>query len=115
MYRWDRLDELEKAYNKAKGKGYYVGAKFVRGAYMEKERARAEEKGYKDPIQPDKDSTDRDYYAVLKFCIERIDRISIFNGTHNEYSSHYMAELLEEHKITKDDPRCWFSQLLWYE
>ncbi len=79
---------------------------------MEKERARAAEKGYKDPIQPDKDSTDRDYNAALKFCIEHIDRITVFNGTHNEYSSKYMTELMEQHNIAKDDPRCWFSQLI---
>ncbi|OQX81707.1 MAG: proline dehydrogenase [Bacteroidetes bacterium 4484_249] len=112
MYRWDRLEVLEKAYNKAVEKDYFLGAKFVRGAYMEKERARAAEKGYKDPIQPDKDSTDRDYNAALKFCIEHIDRITVFNGTHNEYSSKYMTELMEQHNIAKDDPRCWFSQLI---
>ena len=78
---------------------------------MEKERARAAAGGYKDPIQPDKVSTDRDYNAALKFCIERIDRIAIFNGTHNEYSSRYMVELMDEHKISRDDNRCWFSQL----
>jgi len=111
MYRIDRLDVLEKAYKRAVEKGYFLGAKFVRGAYMEKERARAAEMGYTDPIQPDKDSTDRDYNAAIKFCIERIDRISIFNGTHNEYSSRYMTELMAEHGIKKDDPRCWFSQL----
>lgn len=111
MYRWDRLEVLERMYNRAKEKGYYLGAKFVRGAYMERERARAQEMGYKDPIQPDKDSTDRDYNEALKFCIERIDRIAIFNGTHNEYSSLYMTELMTEHNIPKDDPRCWFSQL----
>ena len=111
MYRTDRLKVLEEAYNLAVEKGYFLGAKFVRGAYMEKERARAEEMGYPDPIQPDKDSTDRDYNEALKFCIERIDRISIFNGTHNEYSSRYMTELMTEHNIPKDDPRCWYSQL----
>lgn len=111
MYRWDRLEVLDRMYKRAVEKGYFLGAKFVRGAYMEKERARAAEKGYKDPIQPDKDSTDRDYNAAIKYCIERIDRISIFNGTHNEYSSRYMTELMEEHKIQKDDLRCWFSQL----
>ncbi len=111
MYRHDRLEVLEKAYNRAVEKGYYLGAKFVRGAYMEKERARAAERGYPDPIHPDKDSTDRAYNAALKFCIERIDRISIFNGTHNEYSSRYMTELMAKHGIKKDDKRCWFSQL----
>jgi proline dehydrogenase len=111
MYRWDRLEVLDRMYKRAVEKDYYLGAKFVRGAYMEKERARAGEMGYKDPIQPDKDSTDRDYNAALKYCIERIDRISIFNGTHNEYSSRYMAELMDEQGIPRDDNRCWFSQL----
>jgi len=111
MYRCDRLEKLEQAYNIAKAKGYFLGAKFVRGAYMERERARAADKGYPDPIQPDKESTDRDYNAALKFCIGHIDRISIFNGTHNEYSSRYMTELMAEHGIAKNDQRCWFSQL----
>ncbi|MEZ5147519.1 MAG: proline dehydrogenase family protein [Bacteroidales bacterium] len=110
MYRVDRLEVLEKAYNRAVEKGYYLGAKFVRGAYMEKAGTRRR-RGYADPIHPDKDSTDRAYNAALKFCIERIDRISIFNGTHNEYSSRYMTELMAEHGIKKDDKRCWFSQL----
>ena len=111
MYRWDRLEKLEVAYKEAIASDYYLGAKFVRGAYMEKERARANERSYKDPIQPDKESTDRAYNAALKFCIEHIDRISIFNGTHNEYSTRYMTELMDKHGIAKDDPRCWFSQL----
>jgi proline dehydrogenase len=111
MYRWDRLDILKQAHKAATEGGYYLGAKFVRGAYMEKERARAEEKGYKDPIQPDKDATDRDYNLALKYCIENIENITIFNGTHNEYSSQYMVDLMAEHGIAKDDARCWFSQL----
>ena len=111
MYRWDRLDFLKKSYEMAVEGGYYLGAKFVRGAYMEKERARAAEKGYEDPIQPDKEATDRDYNAALKFCVEHIDRIKIFNGTHNEYSTQYLIDLMEKHGIAKDDDRCWFSQL----
>jgi proline dehydrogenase len=111
MYRRDRLEVLRMSYERAVDKDYFLGAKFVRGAYMEKERARAASLGYPDPIHPDKESTDRDYNAALKFCIERIDRMSVFNGTHNEYSSAYMAQLMQEHGITKDDPRCWFSQL----
>ncbi|GAB4323408.1 MAG: proline dehydrogenase family protein [Bacteroidales bacterium] len=111
MYRRDRLEVLEKAYNRAVERNYYLGAKFVRGAYMEKERARAAEMGYPDPIHPNKEATDKAYNAALKFCIERIDRISVFNGTHNEYSSAYMAELMEQKGLSRDDNRCWFSQL----
>jgi len=111
MYRHDRLDVLKKSYQMAIDGGYYLGAKFVRGAYMEKERARAEEKGYENPIQPDKEATDRDYNLALKFCVEHIDHIKIFNGTHNEYSTQYLIDLMEEHGLSNDDDRCWFSQL----
>jgi len=111
MYRRDRLEALTSAYQVAVEKNYFLGAKFVRGAYMEKERARAAENGYPDPIHPDKESTDRDYNSALKFCIEHLGRITIFNGTHNENSSRYLTELMAEHKLAKDDPRCWFSQL----
>jgi proline dehydrogenase len=111
MYRWDRLDYLKEAHKKATEGNYYLGAKFVRGAYMEKERKRAAERGYKDPIQPDKVSTDRDYNLALKYCIENISNISVFNGTHNEYSNAYLAQLLDEHELARNDSRIWFSQL----
>lgn len=111
MYRWDRLDFLKQSHKKATEGGYWLGAKFVRGAYMERERRRANEMGYQSPIQTTKDDTDRDYNAALKYCIDNLDNISIFNGTHNEYSSSYMAELMNEKGIASDDDRCWFSQL----
>ena len=111
MYRHDRLDFLKKSYDKAVKGNYYLGIKFVRGAYMEKERDRAKQMGYPSPIQHDKESTDSAYNAGLKFCIDRIDRISIFNGTHNEYSSEYLARLMEEKGLAKDDERIFFAQL----
>lgn len=111
MYRHDRLEFLKKSWQKAVDGNYFLGAKFVRGAYMEKERERALEMNYPSPIQPDKESTDRDYNLALKFCMEHIDRITIFNGTHNEQSANYLAELMTEKGLKKDDPRVWFSQL----
>jgi proline dehydrogenase len=111
MYRHDRLEYLKQDFELAQKEGYFLGAKFVRGAYMEMERERAEKMGYPDPIQPNKEATDRDYNAALKFCVEHIDRISIFNGTHNEYSSNYLVELMQEYNIDKGDKRCFFSQL----
>ncbi|MEA3443461.1 MAG: proline dehydrogenase family protein, partial [Bacteroidota bacterium] len=111
MYRWDRLEFLKKSFKHAEDNNYYYGVKFVRGAYMEKERERAYAKGYKSPIQPDKDSTDKDYNAALKYCMGHLDRISIFNGTHNEYSSQYLADMMEEKGIEKNDSRIYFAQL----
>lgn len=111
MYRRDRFDFLKASFAKAEKGNYFLGAKFVRGAYMEKERERAKKMGYPSAIQPDKENTDRDYNAALKFSAEHIDRISIFNGTHNEISSIYLAGLMDRHGIARNDPRIWFSQL----
>ena len=111
MYRHDRLDFLKESFRKAEEGGYYLGIKFVRGAYMEKERERAAEMGYEDPIQPSKEATDEAYDAALKFSVEHRDRMIIFNGTHNERSSMYLTELMEQYGIAPNDQRFWFSQL----
>ena len=111
MYRRDRLGILERDYERAVKEDFFLGAKFVRGAYMERERARAGKLGYPDPIHPDKESTDKAYNDALKFSVGHIDRISIFNGTHNEYSSALLAEYMEDQGIAREDSRIWFSQL----
>ena len=111
MYRHDRLAFLDESYKMAQEGGYFLGAKFVRGAYMEIERERAGIKGYQDPIQPDKETTDRDYDAAIKYCLECIDKIKIFNGTHNENSTQLMIDYMIDHKIPLDHDHCWFSQL----
>lgn len=111
MYRWDRLDFLKVSYQTAVDGNYFLGGKFVRGAYMERERARAERLGYPSPIHINKESTDEDFNQALKFCIEHIDRIAVFNGTHNERSSLYLTQLMEEKGIARNDVRIYFSQL----
>ncbi len=111
MYRKDRLDNLKQTYEKAKKGGYFLGAKFVRGAYMEKERERAEKMGYESPIHDTKEGTDKAYNDALRFSFEHREIVSIFNGTHNEESTLLLAELMNEHNIDKKDNRFWFSQL----
>jgi proline dehydrogenase len=111
MYRHDRIGVLESDIATARKEKFFLGAKFVRGAYMERERERARRLRYLDPIQPDKDSTDRDYNLALKISLDNLDIVSIFNGTHNEYSSMYLAELMLERNIDPGDKRVWFSQL----
>ena len=111
MYRHDRLDYLKRVHARAKQQGWILGVKIVRGAYMEKERDRAEERGYTDPIQPNKESTDRDFDAALKYCVENIDSISLVCGTHNEKSSMLLVDLITQHGLAKDDKRIWFAQL----
>jgi proline dehydrogenase len=111
LYRHDRLAFLENNVEHAKRNNYILGAKIVRGAYMEKERERAESMGYESPIQPDKQSTDRDYDLALELCLKNIDKVSTFVGTHNEKSSLLATQIMAGAGIGTDDQRITFSQL----
>ena len=111
MYRWDRLDYLKNLHQQANSEGFYIGMKIVRGAYMEKENLRAEEKGYPTPICESKEVTDENYDAAIHYMIENIDRMSIFAGTHNELSSYKLMEFMQNRNIDKKDQRIWFGQL----
>lgn len=112
MYLHARLADLKRWYAIAEKEGFYLGVKLVRGAYMEKERKRAEEMGYPSPVQPDKAASDRDYDLALNFISDRIERIGLCAGTHNEESSQYLVRLMEEKGIRHDHPNVYFSQLL---
>ena len=111
LYRHDRLVFLKESYKVAKAKGYQLGAKLVRGAYMEKERARAAEKGYPSPIQTDKAATDKDYDAATLFCLEHLDDLSLFIGTHNEASCLKAAKYMLDNNVPVNTEKVFFSQL----
>lgn len=111
MYRHDRLQFLYDSYAKAHNEGYMLGAKVVRGAYMEKERARALEKGYPSPIQKDKESTDRDFDLAIKFCVENHEQISSCCATHNQKSSLFQADLIEKLGLDRSHRHLNFCQL----
>lgn len=112
MYRHDRLAFLQASFERARQQDYLLGAKLVRGAYMEKERKRAEELGYASPIQPDKAAADRDYDAAVRFCMEQLDHLAVFIGTHNEQSCMLAARLLHEKGLPHNHSHVSFSQLL---
>jgi proline dehydrogenase len=110
-YRWDRLDYLKKLHQDAIKNNYFIGMKVVRGAYMEKENDRAEEKGYPSPICPSKKATDDNFDGVVAYMVDNLDTISLFAGTHNESSSYRLMEQMKAKKIENNDPRIWFGQL----
>jgi proline dehydrogenase len=112
MYRHDRLDFLKKSHQKAKTSGYKIGMKIVRGAYMEKERERAQKMNYTDPINANKPATDKCYDDAVKYCLENLNDISFCAGTHNENSSAKLAQLIDDNNIDKTDKRVYFAQLL---
>ena len=111
MYRWDRLDYLKKLHEKAKQESFFIGMKLVRGAYMEKENERAIANNYPTPICASKEATDENYNIAVKYMVDHIDTMSIFEGTHNEASTHFLMNLLEQKGIKSTDERIWFGQL----
>ncbi len=111
LYRHDRLEFLKESHRKAKENGYFLAVKLVRGAYMEKERERAEAMNYPSPIQPDKAATDKDYDAAIDYCLENIEEIAFVAGTHNEESVCRLAEKLHARNIKHNHPHVFFSQL----
>ena len=111
-YRTDRLDFIKECHSHAKANNYKLGLKLVRGAYMEKERERAEENKIPSPIHVDKHATDVDYDLAVKYCFDNLDTISFCAGTHSEVSCMKLVKLMHENNIAKNDERIYFSQLL---
>ena len=110
-YRWDRLAYLKEQHTKALAGNYKLGFKVVRGAYMEKENNRAQEKGYPTPICESKQATDANFNAVMEYILDNLQDISLFIGTHNEHSSYLALELLRSKRLKNNDSRVWFGQL----
>ena len=112
MYRHDRLAFLNACNTLAQENNISYGVKLVRGAYMEKERARAIDLNYPSPIQKDKKSSDQDFDLAIDFIFENLDHFSLVAGTHNEMSSMKLANTISKYNIDKRDPRIYFAQLL---
>jgi len=111
LYRHDRLKFFIQSHEAARERGFVLGAKIVRGAYMEKERKRAAEKGYPSPIQPSKEATDRDYNEALKYAIDHIEGIGLIVASHNEYSNLLATQLMQQQGLPFNHHHIHFSQL----
>lgn len=111
LYKQETYRNLVDAVIKAREGGYFLGAKLVRGAYIEKERLRAMEYNYADPLHMTKEGTDKDYNLAIKYCLANLEYVSICLGTHNEESTLYCAQLMQAMGINTNDNRIWFAQL----
>ncbi|SKB35637.1 L-proline dehydrogenase [Salegentibacter holothuriorum] len=110
-YRWDRLEYVKNLHEKAKKEGFKIGAKIVRGAYMEKENARAKKYDYTSPICENKEATDVNFNSVMSYCLANLGDIHLFIGTHNEVSNYLALQSMEDKGLPSNDDRIWFSQL----
>ncbi|MDX2003624.1 MAG: proline dehydrogenase family protein [Chitinophagales bacterium] len=111
LYRNDRREHLMQHTEMAKAGKYILGAKLVRGAYMEKERERAAQLHYPSPIHVNKEAVDKDYQVALDFCLNHLDSIVLCIGTHNEASCLYACKRMNEMELANDHPNIFFSQL----
>jgi proline dehydrogenase len=111
LYRTGRLAFLRASLGQAAAAGFLLGAKLVRGAYMEKERRRAAERKEPSPIQPDKAATDHTYDEAVRFCLDRLEDCAAFIGTHNTESCLKAVACMEARGISPGHPRVIFSQL----
>lgn len=112
MYRHDRLEFLHSEIEIARAEGFHYGVKLVRGAYMEKERQRASDKGYPSPIQPDKITCDNDFNNALELVVKNIGIMALCSGSHNEKSALILCELMAKYGVEKSDKRIYVAQLL---
>jgi len=111
MYRLDMPHNLALAHEMAVLEKIFLGAKLVRGAYMEKERKRAAELNYPSPIFSSKAETDEAFNNAISFCIKHRDRVSICCGSHNEKSNYHLIEEMINAHMSPHDEAVWFSQL----
>jgi len=111
MYRSDRLQYLMDSYELAKREGYMLGAKLVRGAYMEKEREHAEKHNLPSPIQPNKEATDDAFNTAVRFCVKHYETMASCNASHNTQSAMLQVELMVEKGIPANHPNLHFCQL----
>lgn len=110
-YRWDRLQYVKDLHKRGQNRNFKVGVKLVRGAYMEKENARAHKMDYPTPICENKEATDVNFNAVLYYTMQNLDEMALYIGTHNEVSSYLAMQIMDEKDMDKRDDRIWFSQL----
>lgn len=111
-YRWDRFDYIKEIHQIALAEGFHIGLKVVRGAYMEKERERAQTKGYPSPICATKADTDVNFNQSVTYMVENINNnMALFAGTHNEDSSYLLMKLMQERNISHNNQKMWFGQL----
>lgn len=110
-YRWDRLQYLKDLHKRGVDQGFKVGAKLVRGAYLEKENERAKKMGYLSPICETKEATDVCFNSCVTYCLDHLEDLSVYIGSHNEVSNYLALQIMEEKGIANNDERVWFAQL----
>ena len=111
LYLSERLPYLKTLIEKSKKEGYQIGVKLVRGAYIEKETARALDRKLSNPVCPSKEATDQNFDNGLQLLLENLDQAAVFVGSHNELSTLKAMEQMKQNGIASNHPRVCFAHL----
>ena len=111
LYLSERLPYLKSLLEKSKKEAYQIGVKLVRGAYIEKETARANLKQYANPVCSSKEATDCNFDQGLQLLLENLDQAAVFVGSHNEASTLKALEQMKQANIATNHPRVCFAHL----
>ena len=111
LYRHDRLQYIKDFCSFAKENNFIPAMKLVRGAYMEKERARAAEMNYASPINETKIATDDEFNAAVAFCLAPENNMHVVIGSHNEHSNLLATQIMMKSGLALNDSRIHLSQL----
>ncbi|XP_063833398.1 proline dehydrogenase 1, mitochondrial [Ostrinia nubilalis] len=115
-YLKNTFNEILTDLEQASRQNFFWGAKLVRGAYIEQERARAAAMGYEDPTCENVDATTASFHRCLKEILSRVKTektgLGIMVASHNEDTVRYAIQLMKEHSIKPEDKVVCFGQLL---
>lgn len=111
LYRSDKLAHLVSDINLAKNENFVLGAKLVRGAYVEKETEHYKSKTVASPVHINKENTDKDYDQGLILCLENIQHVSFCVASHNESSCKLLVDELQRRNIPFNHKHISVSQL----
>jgi proline dehydrogenase len=94
---------------------YHFGAKLVRGAYMESERAWAKSLGYPSPIHETIQDTHACYNDSVQFLLSKAatsdQKLELMLASHNQESIEKAIHVMNEYGIDRHDSTICFAQL----
>jgi len=111
LYLKDKAEFYTKLLSDASNKNYHLGVKLVRGAYMEKERSRAQALRIASPICDTKAATDLQYRQVLECAVDHLNNHLCIVATHNEEDVFWAVNACAKKGVALKHANLWFSQL----
>ncbi len=114
-YLKDTLERVEMDMKRSERYSFHLGAKLVRGAYMEHERERSKSMKYPCPIHDTAEDTHKCYDDVVEYLLryrwQHGSGTEIMIATHNQESIEKAVALMTQFGLEPQDTSVYFAQL----